>query len=66
MTDDQSWDGEKRQIDADMLRDHLDDDLASYRYLVAGPPQMAEAVVEKLEQAGIPEEQIESDRFSGY
>jgi NAD(P)H-flavin reductase len=66
MTDDQSWDGEKRHIDADLLRDHLDDDLDSYRYLVAGPPAMAESVVEKLEQAGIPEEQIESDRFSGY
>jgi NAD(P)H-flavin reductase len=66
MTEDEGWEGEKRFIDADMLRDHLDGDLADYRYLVAGPPPMAEAVVEKLQGAGIPEDQIESDRFSGY
>ena len=66
MTDDEGWDGEKRHIDAEMLRDHLEGDLASYSYLVAGPPPMAEAVVEKLKDGGIPEEQIESDRFSGY
>ena len=66
MTDDEGWDGEKRLIDADVLRDHLDGELNGYRYLVAGPPAMAESVVDKLQAAGIPEEQIESDRFSGY
>ena len=66
MTDDSSWDGEKRYIDADLLRDHLEGDLKDFRYLVAGPPPMTEAVVEKLGQAGIPEEQIAADRFSGY
>jgi ferredoxin-NADP reductase len=66
MTDDPGWDGEIRLIDADMLRDHLDGDLSSYRYLVAGPPPMVEGVVEKLQQAGIPEEHITPDRFSGY
>ena len=66
MTEDESWDGETRQIDADVLRDHLDGDLESFRYLVAGPPPMATAVVEKLKGAGIPEEQIASDSFSGY
>jgi Na+-transporting NADH:ubiquinone oxidoreductase subunit NqrF len=49
-----------------MLRDVLEDDLASYTYLVAGPPGDDEGVVEELKQAGIPEEQILSDRFSGY
>jgi ferredoxin-NADP reductase len=66
MTADEAWDGEKRLIDAEMLRDRLDGALSDYRYLVAGPPAMAEAVVEKLQGAGIPEDQIESDRFSGY
>ena len=66
MTDDESWDGEKRHIDADLLRDHLDDGLNDYRYLVAGPPPMTEAVVDKLKEAGIPEDQIAADRFSGY
>jgi NAD(P)H-flavin reductase len=66
MTEDDGWDGESRQIDADVLRDHLDGDLESFRYLVAGPPPMATAVVEKLKGAGIPEEQVAADSFSGY
>ncbi len=66
MTDDAGWDGESRRIDGDLLRDHLGDEFGSSRYLVAGPPAMAEAVVEKLKQAGIPEEQVQSEGFSGY
>jgi hypothetical protein len=34
MTDDPAWEGETRRIDADLLRDHLDDELASFTYLV--------------------------------
>ena len=66
MTDDDGWDGEKRLIDPDMLRDHLEGDLGDYNYLVAGPPPMTEAVVEKLKDAGIPDEQVSADSFSGY
>jgi ferredoxin-NADP reductase len=66
MTDDPAWDGETRHIDGDLLRDHLDGDLNSFRYMVAGPPPMTEGVVEKLKEAGIPEDQIQADRFSGY
>jgi ferredoxin-NADP reductase len=66
MTDDPSWDGETRLIGPDLLRDHLVDDLGSYAYLVAGPPQMVSAVVETLQAEGIPEERVSPDRFSGY
>jgi ferredoxin-NADP reductase len=66
MTDDAGWDGESRRIGADLLRDHLGDDLGSFWYMVAGPPAMAEAIVETLGTAGIPEEQIQVGRFSGY
>lgn len=66
MTADPGWDGENRRIGVDLLRDQLGEDLNAFRYLVAGPPAMAEAVVETLQQAGIPEERIQSDRFSGY
>src|SRR5919109_977482 len=38
MTEDPEWEGETRRIDADVLRDHLGDDLNSFTYLVAGPP----------------------------
>jgi ferredoxin-NADP reductase len=66
MTDDPDWVGETRHVDAEMLRDTLDGELGDYEFLVAGPPAMAEAVVESLHGAGLPEEQVRADRFSGY
>jgi ferredoxin-NADP reductase len=66
MTEDASWDGETRRIGPELLRDHLTDDPSSYAYLVAGPPAMVSAVVETLYTAGIPEERVAADRFSGY
>jgi ferredoxin-NADP reductase len=66
MTDDSSWDGESRRIDADLLRDHLDDELESQTYVIAGPPGMVEGVAEKLKAAGVSEEQVQAARFSGY
>jgi len=66
MTEDSGWDGETRRIDADMLRDHLSEELDSYTYLIAGPPAMVDGVAEALEGAGIPEDQIRPARFSGY
>jgi ferredoxin-NADP reductase len=66
MTDDAGWDGETRQIDADFLRDHLDGQLGSYTYLVAGPPDMVEAMETMLGEAGVPEDQVRPERFSGY
>ncbi len=66
MTQDPGWEGETRRVDAAMLRDHLDGDLASYTYLVAGPPAMVEGVADALKQAGIPDDQVVAGRFSGY
>ena len=66
MTDDPSWSGETRRIGPELLRDHLDDDLRSYAYLVAGPPAMVNGVVEALHGAGVAEERVSADRFSGY
>jgi NAD(P)H-flavin reductase len=65
MTQDPGWEGETRRIDADMLRDHLGD-LDTHTYLIAGPPGMVEGVTGTLEEAGIPEDQIRSQGFSGY
>ena len=65
MTDEEEWEGESRRIDPDMLRDHLGD-LESKTFLVAGPPPMAEGVAESLKAAGVPEEQVLADKFSGY
>jgi ferredoxin-NADP reductase len=64
--DDNGWDGERRYIGPELLRDHLDGDLTGYRYLLAGPPGMVEGVTEQLRAAGIPDERIRPERFSGY
>jgi NAD(P)H-flavin reductase len=66
MTDDPAWEGEARRIDADLLRDHLDGELDSFTYLVAGPPAMVEAMENTLREAAVPEAQIRPERFSGY
>jgi ferredoxin-NADP reductase len=66
MTDDDGWDGESRRIGPELLRDHVGGNLGSFRYLLAGPPGMVEGVTEQLLAAGIPEERLTADRFSGY
>jgi len=66
MTQDEGWEGETRYIGPDLLRDHLEGDLGSYTYLIAGPPEMVEAVTGGLAGEGVPEEQLLPDRFSGY
>ena len=66
MTDDDGWVGETRLVGPELLRDHLNGDLSGYRYLLAGPPAMVEAVTDSLNEAGIPEERIHPERFSGY
>ena len=65
MTDDDGWDGESRQIDEAMLRDQLGD-LDGYTFMVAGPPGMAKAVEALLHEAGVAEERVLTDSFSGY
>jgi ferredoxin-NADP reductase len=66
MTDDPSWDGESRRIGPELLRDHLGAELGTFRYLVAGPPGMVEGVADQLREAGVPDERVVSERFSGY
>jgi ferredoxin-NADP reductase len=66
MTDDAGWEGEKRRIDADVLRDHLDGELVDYVFLAAGPPGMVEAMETVLREAGVPEDQVHLSRFAGY
>ncbi|MEJ7569721.1 MAG: FAD-dependent oxidoreductase [Gaiellaceae bacterium] len=65
MTDEPGWEGESRRIDAAVLQDHLGE-LERYNFLVAGPPAMTEAVVAELHGAGVSEESVLADSFSGY
>jgi ferredoxin-NADP reductase len=66
MTDDPAWDGESRRIGPELLRDRLGDEWRDLTYLVTGPPAMVDGVVETLQAAGVPEERLLPDRFSGY
>jgi ferredoxin-NADP reductase len=65
MTDDPSWEGETRQLDADVLAE-LVGGLEGKTFLVAGPPEMAEALEEALGGAGVPDDRLLVDSFSGY
>ena len=65
MTDEAGWAGETRHLDANVLGE-LVDGLDDKIFLVAGPPEMAEAVAGSLTGAGVPEERVLADKFSGY
>ena len=66
MTQDEGWEGESRYVSAELLSDYLERELDDYTYLVAGPPALVEAVVGQLSAAGVPENQVLPDSFSGY
>jgi ferredoxin-NADP reductase len=65
MTDDDGWEGERRRLDADVIAE-LVGGLDGKQFLVAGPPEMAQAVADALLGAGLPEDRVVVDKFSGY
>ena len=66
MTEDPGWDGETRRIDAQFLSDHLGGDLNAFTFMVAGPPGMTAGVQHALAEAGVAEDNVIAERFSGY
>jgi ferredoxin-NADP reductase len=66
MTQDRGWLGESRKMDARFFRDYLSEDLNGYTFLVAGPPAMVEGVQQALAEAGVAEENVRGERYSGY
>ena len=66
MTDDQEWEGEGRRLDAGFFRDHAGDELAEATFMIAGPPPMVAAMQEELAAAGVPEERVVAEKYSGY
>jgi ferredoxin-NADP reductase len=66
MTEDPGWEGETRRIDAQFFNDYLGDRLDQYTFLIAGPPAMVEGIKSELDAAGVKEEHIVAQRFSGY
>lgn len=65
MTEDNSWTGENRKIDAGFIKDYFPSVNENF-YMVAGPPAMVEAVEQALKGAGVNEENIKAENFSGY
>lgn len=66
MTQDPGWEGETRKVDAELVKEYLGDDLDQYTFLVAGPPAMAEGVQGALREAGVRDENVTAERYSGY
>jgi ferredoxin-NADP reductase len=66
MTQDPGWDGETRKIDSQFFQDYLGSDLNGHTFLVAGPPGMVEGVQQALADAGVADENVVAERYSGY
>lgn len=66
VTRDEAWQGEKRHVDGDFMKEYLGDSYADEVYYVSGPPAVVEAVAASLKQAGVAEDLVKTDSFSGY
>lgn len=60
-----SWNGKTGRIDAEFLRKNIQDLPASVFYS-AGPPRFVKAMKQSLQDAGVSEEHIHAEEFSGY
>jgi ferredoxin-NADP reductase len=61
----QPWSGATGVIDAELLQRHLPD-LTSPVYYLAGPPPMALAMLDLLQDLGVDDDAIKSAEFYGY
>ena len=66
MTQDRGWEGESRRIDSQFFRDYLEGDLNESTFLVAGPPAMVAGVQDALAGAGVEDENVIAEGYSGY
>lgn len=65
MTDAEKWKGETGYINKEMIVKYIGD-ITRPIYYLAGPPQMALAMREMLNDAGIDDDNIKSEEFAGY
>lgn len=61
----QPWSGQTGVVDAELLKQHLPD-LTGPVYYVAGPPPMALAMLDLLQDLGVVDDAIKSAEFYGY
>jgi ferredoxin-NADP reductase len=60
-----AWDGEHGHIDMPMIRRHLADVSDAIHYLT-GPPGMVQGLRAMLVAAGVDEDDIRTEEFTGY
>jgi NAD(P)H-flavin reductase len=60
-----AWSGEMGHITQELIRKYVER-LDGPVYYVAGPPAMVEATQKLLGQAGISDDDIRAEEFSGY
>lgn len=65
MSDDVNWSGEKGRIDVNFIKEHLPE-FKNKIYYISGPPAMVDSVLGVLLEAGIKDENIKKEKFSGY
>ena len=65
MTDDNNWQGERRKIDAGFITEYFPN-FNDYGYMAVGPPGFVEAAEKSLIEAGVVQENIKTENFSGY
>ena len=66
MTDDPGWPGETRRFDAAFFRDVVGGLLGEATFMVAGPPNFADAMKDALAEAGVDDDRLLADSYSGY
>lgn len=65
MTQDDSWRGEKRKIDKNLINDYTKD-LNNHIFLVSGPPVFVESISVALDELRVGKDKIKLENFSGY
>lgn len=66
VTGEESYDGDKRRVDGDFIKEYMGDGFAGNIYYISGPPTAVDGVSTSLKQAGVAEDGIKTDSFSGY
>lgn len=65
MTDDPSWDDEKRRIDGKLIQDYVLN-FSHCLFMMVGPPVMVQGIQEILQNLGIPSDQLLFEKLIGY
>jgi len=59
------WNGEKRYVNAEFLREHVGD-LSQPLFYIVGPPGLVAALIKTVAEAGVDSERVLSEEFEGY